>query len=111
PASRAGALRQGMSVGLGPAAHPKGAPMQYEQQSPPDATLVKAQGRQEVLYTLTDRLHRAQACEDVLDASFWALIRGLSCDRAAVLLMDASATLHVAASHGLSEHYGRSVQA
>lgn len=85
--------------------------MQYEQQSPPDATLVKAQGRQEVLYTLTDRLHRAQACEDVLDASFWALIRGLSCDRAAVLLMDASATLHVAASHGLSEHYGRSVQA
>jgi PAS domain S-box-containing protein len=61
------------------------------------------------LYTLTDRLFRAQSREDVYEAALDAIIRSLRCQRASILLFDDFDVVHFVAWRGLSEGYRRAV--
>ncbi|WP_027997551.1 PAS domain S-box protein [Sinorhizobium arboris] len=64
---------------------------------------------QAALYDLTERLQRAKQIEDVYEAALDAIQDALNCDRASILLFDASKTMRFVASRGLSEDYRRAV--
>src|SRR4051794_25957670 len=57
------------------------------------------------LYRLTDRLYRARSLEAVFDAALDAIVTTLNCDRASVLLFDATGVMEFVAWRGLSDHY------
>jgi PAS domain S-box-containing protein len=61
------------------------------------------------LYTFTDRLFRATAEAEVYDAALDAIITGLRCDRASILLFDDAGVMNFVASRGLSETYRAAV--
>ena len=64
----------------------------------------------DTLYALTDRLYRSTRIEDVYDVAMDAILAGLQCDRAAVLLFDAEGVMRFVASRGLSESYCQAVE-
>lgn len=60
---------------------------------------------QAALYRFTDRLYRAESDQDIYEAALDAIIGGLGCDRASVLLFDADGVMRFVASRGLSSAY------
>jgi len=62
-----------------------------------------------VLYEFTDRLFRATTRHAVYDAALDAIIRGLGCSRASILLFDAAGKMSFVAWRGLSEVYREAV--
>ncbi|PZO46726.1 MAG: hypothetical protein DCF16_18660 [Alphaproteobacteria bacterium] len=61
------------------------------------------------LYTFTDRLLRAVSEQEVYDAALDAIIEGLNCTRASILLFDGAGVMRFVASHGLSPAYRAAV--
>lgn len=64
---------------------------------------------QAALYRFTDRLYRAESYGEIYDAALDAIIDGLGCDRASVLLFDAKGVMRFVASRGLSDDYRTAV--
>jgi len=62
-----------------------------------------------VLFRFTDRLFRAEREEDVRDAALDAIIAGLHCNRASILLFDEAGVMEFVASRGLSADYRQAV--
>ena len=62
-----------------------------------------------VLYRFTDRLFRAEQEVDVYEAALDAILTGLRCNRASILLFDEAGAMQFVASRGLSENYQRAV--
>jgi PAS domain S-box-containing protein len=60
---------------------------------------------QAVLYRLTDRVHRADALDEVYTAALDAIIDGLGCDRGSILLFDEAGIMSFVASRGLRDTY------
>ena len=58
-----------------------------------------------VLFGFTDRLFRAQREDDVYEAALDAIIAGLRCDRASILLFDEAGIMQFVASRELSAEY------
>src|SRR5688572_7912908 len=65
----------------------------------------EATREREALYTLTDKLHRASSLDDIYAASLDAIVSGLRCDRASILLYDAKGVMRFVAWRGLSDEY------
>ncbi len=61
--------------------------------------------QQEALYRLSDQLHHTNSLEDVYNAALSAILRGLQCDRASILLFDDAGVMRFVAWHGLSDGY------
>jgi PAS domain S-box-containing protein len=57
------------------------------------------------LYKLTDRLYRARSLDDALDAAMDAIVSGLRCSRASILLFDHDGVMRFIAWRGLSDGY------
>jgi PAS domain S-box-containing protein len=70
----------------------------------------RAEEQQAALYQFTDRLFRATSEDDIYEAALDAIIRALGCDRASILLFDASGIMRFAAWRGLSDDYRRAVE-
>jgi two-component sensor histidine kinase len=66
-------------------------------------------GGQAALYEFTDRLYRAASRDDMYEATLDAIGAALGCERASILLFDASGVLSFVAWRGLSEAYRRAV--
>src|SRR5690242_18001668 len=68
-----------------------------------------AEGQRQVqsLYLLTDRLQRATGIDDIHTAALDAIVSGLRCDRASILLYDDARVMRFVAWRGLSEEYRR----
>jgi PAS domain S-box-containing protein len=64
---------------------------------------------QAALYEFTDRLQRAETLDDVYEPALDAIIVGLQCSRASILLRDNAGVMRFVASRGLSEPYRRAV--
>jgi PAS domain S-box-containing protein len=64
---------------------------------------------QAALYEFTDRLQRAEAMDDVYELALDAIIGGLQCSRASILLRDDAGVMRFVASRGLSEPYRRAI--
>ena len=62
-----------------------------------------------VLYRFTDSLFRAEREQDVSDAALDAIIAGLRCDRASILLFDDAGVMQFVAARGLSAEYRQAV--
>jgi len=61
--------------------------------------------RIDVLYRMTDCFYHAQSLQDVYNAALQAMLTGVRCSRAAILLSDAQQVMRFVAWHGLSERY------
>jgi PAS domain S-box-containing protein len=61
------------------------------------------------LFHLADDLHRAQTLDDVYHAALNAMLDALQCDRASILLSDASGVMHFQSWRGLSSQYRHAV--
>jgi two-component sensor histidine kinase len=64
---------------------------------------------QATLFRFTDRLHRATTENEIHDAALDAIICGLRCDRASILLFDDAQRMRFVAWSGLSEDYRNAV--
>ncbi len=73
-----------------------------------DAILQHAR-EQSALYRLTDVLYHAGPIEDAFKAALEAIAVALKCERASILMFDATGTMNFVAWHGLSEEYRRAV--
>jgi signal transduction histidine kinase/ActR/RegA family two-component response regulator len=62
------------------------------------------------LYLLTDRLQRAATLDDIYSAALDAILSGLRCDRASILLYDDSQVMRFVAWRGLSDDYRRAAE-
>jgi PAS domain S-box-containing protein len=65
---------------------------------------------QAALYRFTDTLYRAESLEDVYGAALDAIVAGLRCERASILLFDDSGVMRFVAWRGLSEAYRKAVE-
>jgi PAS domain S-box-containing protein len=70
----------------------------------------RAEDQQAALYEFTDRLFRAGSDQDIREAALDAIVRALGCERASILLFDASGTMRFVAWRGLSDAYRRAVE-
>ncbi|HZR72747.1 MAG TPA: PAS domain S-box protein [Bradyrhizobium sp.] len=61
------------------------------------------------LYTFTDRLFRAASDDEIYEASLDAIVNVLRCDRASILLFDATSAMRFVAWRALSEEYRKAV--
>src|SRR4051794_12240616 len=69
-------------------------------------TEIAAANRQrDALYFLSEQLHRARSAEDVNDAAMDAIETALSCDRSAILLLDADGVMRFVGWHDVSDGY------
>ncbi|MGE3930472.1 MAG: sensor histidine kinase, partial [Hyphomonadaceae bacterium] len=75
-----------------------------------EAALARRADEQAVLYRFTDRLHRAETEEQVYGAALDAILVGLGCSRAAVLLFDHGGVMRFVAARGLSKAYRDAVE-
>lgn len=75
-----------------------------------DAVLETRVNQLAVLYRLTDRLYRAQTLSEVYDAALDAIIEGLGCSRASVLLFDDGGVMRFVAWRGLSNGYRQALE-
>jgi len=66
--------------------------------------------RIDALYRMTDRLYHAQSRADVYEAALDAILAGLRCDRASILLFDEQQVMRFVASTGLSGGYRTAVE-
>lgn len=66
--------------------------------------------QQEALYRLSDDLHHTGSLEAVYNAALNAILSGLQCDRASILLFDESGVMRFAAWRGLSEQYRQATE-
>jgi PAS domain S-box-containing protein len=66
--------------------------------------------RKDALYRLTDRLYHASSLDDVHASALEAIICGLDCDRASILLFDDAQVMRFVAATGLSESYQKAVE-
>jgi PAS domain S-box-containing protein len=62
------------------------------------------------LYEFTDRLYRARSQGGICDAALHAIMRSLNCERASILIFDASGVMRFVAWRGLSDDYRRAVE-
>jgi PAS domain S-box-containing protein len=62
------------------------------------------------LYELTDRLFRASSRPEIYEAALDAILNGLHCGRASILLFDDRGVMRFVASRGISESYRRAVE-
>jgi len=62
------------------------------------------------LYLLTDRLQRAAILDDIYSAALDAILSGLRCDRASILLYDDAQVMRFVAWRGLSDDYRRAAE-
>ena len=69
--------------------------------------LAEGNRRIQSLYLLTDRLQRATTLDSIYTAALDAILSGLRCDRASILLYDDSLVMRFVAWRGLSEGYRR----
>jgi PAS domain S-box-containing protein len=65
---------------------------------------------QTALYQFTDRLQRTRSLTETYEPALDAIISALQCNRAAILLCDASGTMKFVAARRLSEQYRRAVE-
>lgn len=72
--------------------------------------LVEQPSEAATLYRLTDRLFRARDANDAYDAALDAILEGLECERASILLFDPGGVMRFVASRGLSETYQRALE-
>jgi PAS domain S-box-containing protein len=72
--------------------------------------LAKHRDEQSALYRFTDSLFRASSPRDVYVAALDAIERALYCERASILLFDASGVMRFVAWRGLSDDYRRAVE-
>ncbi len=70
-----------------------------------ERAMIKFVRQQTALYHLTDQLHTADTLADIFDSSLQAMLSALQCDRASILLFDASQKIRFVAWHGLSDEY------
>ena len=70
-----------------------------------EEALARGMRRQEALFRLADQLHRAKSLEDVYEATFDAILKGLGCDRASILLYDHTGVMRFVSWLGLSDAY------
>jgi GAF domain-containing protein len=70
----------------------------------------RSEEQQSALYEFTDRLFRAASEGDVYKAALDAIIRALGCDRASILLFDASGIMRFVVWRGLSDDYRRALE-
>lgn len=70
----------------------------------------RSEEQQAALYQFTDRLFRAASEDDIYQAALDAIIRALACDRASILLFDASGIMRFTAWRGLSDNYRRTLE-
>jgi signal transduction histidine kinase/CheY-like chemotaxis protein len=71
-----------------------------------------AEGQRQVqsLYLLTDRLQRAASIDDIYTAALDAILSGLRCDRASILLYDDAQVMRFVAWRELSDEYRRAAE-
>jgi PAS domain S-box-containing protein len=65
---------------------------------------------QAALYKFTDRLYRAPRLEDAVDAALDAIVGGLGCKRASILLFDPQGVARFVGWRGLSDGYRAAVE-
>jgi signal transduction histidine kinase len=70
-----------------------------------EETLADRVRQQKALFHLADQLHRAESLEHIYKAGLDAILRGLHCDRASILLCDEGGTMRFVSWRGLSEDY------
>ncbi len=74
-----------------------------------EARLARRAEEQAALYRFSESLQHRTTLEELSEPALDALFRALGCDRAAILLLDASRKMKFAASRGLSETYRAAV--
>jgi PAS domain S-box-containing protein len=67
-----------------------------------EEALARRANEQAALYQFTDRLYRATSLPDIYDAALDAIVNGLRCHRAAILLCDELGAMRFVASRGLT---------
>jgi PAS domain S-box-containing protein len=72
--------------------------------------LARRMNEQAALFEFSERLQRVSRREDIYDAALDAIIRGLGCSRASVLLYEGGPAMRFVAWRGLSEGYRRAVE-
>jgi PAS domain S-box-containing protein len=75
-----------------------------------EAALAKGAQQKEALYQLADRLHQAKSLDDLYDAALQAIVSGLQCDRASILLFDDTGVMRFVGCVGLSAAYCKAVE-
>lgn len=75
-----------------------------------DEALARQAREQSALYRLTDGLYRAHSPQDVYNAALDAIVDGLQCASASVLLFDEAGVMRFVAWRGLSESYRKAVE-
>src|SRR5688572_22671394 len=82
----------------------------YEAEQRARQAVTEFAGRQGVLYTLADQLHRTNSLEDVFNAALDAILSALQCDRASILLFDNTNVMRFVAWRGLSDEYRKATE-
>ena len=75
----------------------------------PLSELAAASRQRDVLYLLSEHLHRASSFEDIYAAAMDAIESALNCERSAILEFDAAGIMQFVASRGLSDGYRTAV--
>ncbi len=75
----------------------------------PLSELAIANRQRDALYLLSEQLHRANTVDEIHSAAMEAIESALSCDRSAILLLDAAGIMQFVASNGLSDDYRAAV--
>jgi len=75
-----------------------------------EQTLARRRDEQAALYQFTDRLYRAVTLDQVHQAALDAIRQSLGCERASILLRDASNVMRFVAWWGLSDGYRKAVE-
>jgi PAS domain S-box-containing protein len=70
----------------------------------------RAVRQKDTLYRLAASLHRARSIDGVYDAALSAILEGLGCDRASILLFDDEGVMRFVAWRGLSHAYRAAVE-
>ncbi|MGB8983755.1 MAG: PAS domain S-box protein [Anaerolineales bacterium] len=66
--------------------------------------------QQAALYQLSDQLHHTNSLEAVYNAALDAILSGLQCERASILLLDDAGVMRFAAWRGLSDFYRKATE-
>ena len=74
-----------------------------------EQALAESARQEETLYKLADQLNRTNSLEDVFNAALDAILNGLQCDRASILLYDDSDVMRFVAWRGLSDAYRKAI--
>jgi PAS domain S-box-containing protein len=75
-----------------------------------EEALARRMEEQSALFAFTEAMQHARAPEQVHEAALDAILKGLRCDRASILMLDRAGTMRFIAVRGLSETYQRAVE-